>query len=215
MMTFDGTKILKRGGQRWEAGACHPRSDGRADPTAGASGHIRRSDATAGLWLPWANRCSAPPCRVRRSVPTPAWQHHRALGPSEGIIVTVTLSEAREIRRWGLQCCRSRAVSLGTSPVTGGAIAQKEVSTFHGNHLRRSRGDIENDAAQDSETGKREGHVTSCPQHTHGVLLSMSRQGLPTLAGHCHHGQLLTNTAPCHSGRDKPCVISGWFSTQA
>jgi hypothetical protein len=35
--------------------------------------------------------------------------------PSEGITITVTLSEAREIRRWGLQCCRRQAVSLGTT----------------------------------------------------------------------------------------------------
>jgi hypothetical protein len=62
---------------------------------------------------------------------------------------------------------------------------------------------------------KREGHVTSDPQQIHGVLLLRSRHGLAALAGHCHKGQFLTNTAPCHSGRDKACVISGWFSTQA
>jgi hypothetical protein len=82
---------------------------------------------------------------------------------SEGIAVTVTLSETREIRGWGLQCCRSRAVSFATIPMAGGAISQKEVSTFNGNHLRRSRGDIDHDPVQDGETGNREGHVTSDP----------------------------------------------------
>jgi hypothetical protein len=92
----------------------------------------------------------------------------------EGIRITVTLSKACEIRRLRLQCCRSQAVSLATIAMAGGAIAQKEVSTLHDNNLCRSRGEIDNDTAQDSETGKRKGHVASHPKQTHRILLFMS-----------------------------------------